>query len=167
MRYKLYAQQMYLTGKISSRIFAYTILAVCILAAILLSGCQAYPWMTFEQDRPMASYPEQDFFQRPLAMQLPPATLRANSALRSDNTEEATYLKNIVQLLEQTKMLAANAQTQVPPQQRKVFNYSAYEIDVDTVIFAIKRYLAADDYTPRGFQALPPNRLKARYSDVE
>ena len=137
-------------------------LATLALATIGLGGCRVNPAMTFEQDRPMTSYNEQDFLMHQL-----PARPQTDSMLRADNTEEATYLQNIVQLLEQTKMLAASAQKQAQPQQRKVFNYNAFEVDVDTVIFAIKRYLAADDYTPRGFQALPPNRLKAKYSNVE
>ncbi len=115
----------------------------------------------------MSTNAEQDFFRQPLVPQQAVMQLQSDRVLQADYTEEESYLKNIVQLLEQSKMLAANAERQVQPQQRKVFNYDAFEVDIDTVIFAIKRYLAADDYTPRGFQALPPTRLKARYSDVE
>ena len=142
-----------------------TVLTLAVL--VMLSGCRASPPMTFDQDRPMNTTGKQDFLQQPFAMQLPATRLQPNRVLRADYTEETAYLKNIVQLLEQSKILAANAQQQVHPQQRKVFNYGAFEIDIDTIIFAIKRYLAADDHTPRGFQALPPTQLKARYSDVE
>ena len=115
----------------------------------------------------MTTEAEQKFFQQPLAAQPSSSRLQPNSILRADNTEEAAYLRNIIQLLEQAKISAAHAQKQAQPQQRKVFNYDALEIDIDTVIFAIKRYLAADDYTPRGFDALPPTQLNARYLDVK
>ena len=143
------------------------VLLATLLVSILLGGCYAHHGMSFEQDRPMNTSAEQDFFQQPLLPQQAVTQLQSDRMLQADYTEEESYLKNIVQLLEQSKMLAANAKGQAQPQQRKVFNYGAFEIDIDTVIFAIKRYLAADDHTPRGFQALPPARLKARYSDVE
>ena len=141
--------------------------ALALAVLVMLGGCRVSPAMTFEQDRPVNTTSEQNFFQQPFAMQLPATELQPSRVLRADHTEETVYLKNIVQLLEQSKILAANAQQQVQPQQRKVFNYGAFEIDIDTIIFAIKRYLAADDHTPRGFQTLPPTQLKARYFDVE
>ena len=154
-------------SKMSASIFAYAIVALLLLVLIMLGGCRASPTMSFEQDRPMNTSSEQDFFQDPLMTQSPPTELRDNRILRADYTEEATYLKNIVQLLEQSKILATHAQKQVRPQQPKVFNYAAFGIDIETIIFAVKRYLAADDYTPRGFEALPPIQLKGSYSDVE
>ena len=165
MRCKLRFYPRYFVHKMSSDMLACAALALAVL--VMLGGCRVSPAMTFEQDRPMNTTSEQDFFQQPFAMQLPAMELQPSRVLRADYTEEIAYLKNIVQLLEQSKILAANAQQQVQPQQRKVFNYGAFEIDIDTIIFAIKRYLAADDHTPRGFQALPPTQLKARYSDVE
>lgn len=143
----------------------YIMLALTVLA--MLGGCRTSPVMSFEQDQPYYANPEEDFFSEPFALQLPETTLPPARGLRTDYTEEAVYLRQIVQLLEQSKILATNARQQVQPQQRKIFNYGAFEIDIDTVIFAIKRYLAADDHTPRGFQALSPTRLNARYSDVE
>ncbi len=143
------------------------VLLLILLIPILLVGCYPHHGMSFEQDRPMNTSAEQDFFQQPLVPQRAAMQSQSDRILHADHTEEESYLNNIVELLEQTKMLSANAERQVQPQQRKVFNYGAFEIDIDTVIFAIKRYLAADDYTPRGFQALPPARLKGSYSDVE
>ena len=141
-----------------------------LLTSILLVGCSPHhgmSGMSFEQDRPMNTSAEQDFFQQPLVPQRAVMQSQSDRILQADHTEEESYLKNIVELLEQTKILSVNAERQVQTQQRKVFNYDAFEIDIDTVIFAIKRYLAANDYTPRGFQALPPSRLKGSYSDVE
>ena len=152
---------------ITTAIRTHLALLMLLLMLIILVGCHSHHGMSFEQDKPMNTSIEQDFFQQPLVPQR--AVMQSQSAriLQADYTEEENYLKNIVGLLEQTKMLAANAARQAQPQQRKVFNYGAFEIDIDTVIFAIKRYLAADDYTPRGFQSLPPARLKGSYSDVE
>ncbi len=156
--------------RIVEGIHAHLVLLSALLMPILIGGCHSHhgmSGMSFEQDRPMNTNAEQDFFQQSLVPQR--AAMQSQSArmLQADYTEEESYLKNIMELLEQSKMLAANARRQIQPQQRKVFNYGAFEIDIDTVIFAIKRYLAADDYTPRGFQALPPARLRGSYSDVE
>ena len=155
-----------LADKIAADFRIHIVLAVMLPVATMLGGCHTHPGMSFEQDRPMNTSIEQDFFREPF---IPQASLpsQPTRVLKADYTEEENYLKNIVQLLEQSKIIAANAEQQVRPQQPKVFNYDAYEIDIDTVIFAVKRYLAADDYTPRGFEALPPTRLKAHYSDVE
>ena len=153
--------------RIAADIHTHIVLLAMLLTPITIVGCFAHHGMFFEQDRPMNTSAEQDFFRQPLVPQQATMQLQFDRVLQADHTEEESYLKNIVQLLEQSKMLAANAERQVQPQHRKVFNYGAFEVDIDTVIFAIKRYLAADDYTPRGFQALPPARLKARYSDVE
>ena len=98
---------------------------------------------------------------------LPPAAAPAQHGLRADHSEETVYLKNIVHLLAQSKRLASHARQQARGAQRKVFNYSAFEVDIDTVIFAIKRYIAADDYTPRRFQSTPPAPLGAQYLHVE
>ena len=153
--------------KIVEGVHAHLVLLPTLLIPILLVGCHSHHGMSFEQDRPMNTNAEQDFFQQPLVPQRALMQSQSDRILHADYTEEASYLKNIVQLLEQSKMLAVNAERQVQPQQRKVFNYGAFDIDIDTVIFAIKRYLTADDYTPRGFQALPPARLRGSYSDVE
>ena len=153
--------------RIAAGIHVHLVLLPPLLMSILLVGCHSHHGMSFEQDRPMNTSAEQDFFQQPLVPQRAMMQAQSDRMLQADYTEEESYLNNIVELLEQSKMLAANAKRQMQPQQRKVFNYGAFEIDIDTIIFAIKRYLAADDYTPRGFQALPPARLKARYSDVE
>ena len=153
--------------RITEGIRTHLILLPTLLTPILLVGCYLHYGMSFEQDRPMNTNAEQDFFQQPLVPQRAAMQSQSDRILQADYTEEESYLKNIVELLEQSKMLSANAERQVQPQQRKVFNYDAFEVDIDTIIFAIKRYLAADDYTPRGFQSLPPARLKGSYSDVE
>ena len=153
--------------RIAADIQVRILVLLTLLTPIPIIGCHANHSMSFEQDRPMNTSAEQDFFRQPSVPRQTVMQLQSERVLHSDYTEEESYLKNIVQLLEQSKMLAANAERQVQLQQRKVFNYDAFEIDIDTVIFAIKRYLAADDYTPRGFQALPPARLKGSYSDVE
>lgn len=142
-------------------------IVLVLLTSVVIVGCHAQPGMSFEQDRPMNTNIEQDFFKESFVPPSPTRRPSSGHGLQADYTEEESYLENIVQLLQQSKMLAANAQRQMQVQQRKVFNYDAFNIDIDTIIFAIKRYLAADDYTPRGFQALPPTRLKAHYSDVE
>ena len=152
---------------VPANIYARVLLVSVLLASAVIVGCHAQPGMSFEEDRPMNTNAEQDFFRQSFASQLPAVQMSPHRVLQADHTEEESYLKNIVQLLEQSKILATNAKRQMQPQRRKVFNYGAFEIDVDTIIFAIKRYLAADDYTPRGFQALPPTQLKGHYSDVE
>ena len=153
--------------RIAADIQVHILLLLTLLTPVTIIGCHAHHSMSFEQDRPMNTSAEQDFFRQPAVPQQTMMQLHSDRVLRADYTEEESYLKNIVQLLEQSKMLAANAERQVQLQQRKVFNYDAFEVDIDTVIFAIKRYLAADDHTPRGFQALPPTQLKGHYSDVE
>ena len=155
------------TKRVAADIQVHILLLLTLLMPIPIIGCHSHHNMSFEQDRPMNMSAEQDFFRQPPVPRRAAMQLQSERVLHADYTEEESYLKNIVQLLEQSKMLAANAERQVQLQQRKVFNYDAFEIDIDTVIFAIKRYLAADDYTPRGFQALPPARLNAHYSDVE
>ena len=153
-------------SEIPACIFMYIILGSAILALLMLGGCRAAPVMSFEEDRPVYTNSEPDFFQESSPIR-PSPELHPNRILHADDTEEAAYLENIIRSLEQSKILAAHAQRQARSRQRKVFNYGALEIDIDTVILAIKRYLAADDYTPRGFESLPPTRLNARYSDVE
>ena len=87
--------------------------------------------------------------------------------LSSDNTSEAQYLNNSIILLEQIKQLAVTAEKQKNSNARKLFDYSALSLDLDTIILGIKRYIAADDNTPRRRREQTRTELKGQYINAE
>lgn len=143
------------------------------LSLIVLKGCYAMPGMSFEQDslsdNKTAFYssnenvPEFPFADRQLAEQPERPFVQRISALQSDRTEETQYLGNIIKLLNQSKMIATVARQQDRHSVRKAFDYNAFHLDIDTIIFALRRYLQADNYAPRSFKQIQTTELKAKY----
>lgn len=147
-------------------------ISLVLFAMVILKGCYATSGMSFEQDYTPRS--EEDFYivnerMQPLKTSYlsekypEPLPLPRTARLRSDRTEEAQYLGNIIQLLKQSKMVAAAAHQPARDGTRKAFDYNAFSIDIDTIIFALKRYLYADDSAPRRFNQIEENELKAQY----
>ena len=146
--------------------------SLVLFAMVILKGCYATSGMSFEQDRVPRN--EGDFYivnerVQPLKIGYPsekyqePLPLPSTTRLRSDRTEEAQYLGNIIQLLKQSKMVAAAASQPARDGVRKTFDYNAFSIDIDMIIFALKRYLYADDSTPRRYNQVGASELKAQY----
>ena len=143
-------------------------LVIIVCCAIGLSGCLGgKSALTTQTPTAQAQAQENNVPKRAIYIARTSPLVQPASALQADDSDEQRYLQNAIHLLEQAKFLVHTASKQANPDARKMFNVEAFALDIDTIIYATKRYLAASDRAPRRARPSKESVLQGEYIHVK
>lgn len=141
---------------------ARNILSILISGAIFTSGCTPH-------HVPLTSppqHPAAQFTDIPAQKTKWMSTAMRGFDLNQPRQEERTRLTQIVSLIEQAHLLAAQAQASADTAARILFDYNAILLDLQAMAFGLNQYLNTNIRAPRPVSQTDPYQIHGAYLKV-